>query len=259
MSGFEKMAAKYSVALDKTIGLGQMNLRKYSFRTVGYLKLNISLVVFENAIIYKELSLETVSKLKCRSGGEINSGLLDYQYLSSAIGAGIAFPLQGCPSCGNLESDKLDVEKLHSLEKAYPHIRFRPRSGSSQKFNDLVFKSYMAYDLENVNDEMVKMVSNERYGEIEDLLFCPNYSVSINAFEALFFLNTEGKITLTHAVQTKMDELKNAPISIRVVCGRDCIVTKPSYKSLEIAESAILKKYRESIAGTNGASNAQKD
>ena len=109
------------------------------------------------------------------------------------------------------------------------------------------------YDfLENdvVEEAVADIIRDKNYDAIVELLYSPNYLISLNAYVALVYLDSKGMVQLSPPIQSKSEEIVNNTNSILVVCGKDCVSSQPSYKSLNIHKENIIKKYETSLTKT---------
>jgi len=226
---------------------GQIKIKEIVLKG-NYLRVPILLEFVDKVIVRMKVTLQTSTHAKC---GDYENNMIDFKLIKDYYL--LHLPLLFTIEYDEMVGDSIYIANLHSLAKKREDIRFNiPGSHSEKWVNDIFRKQYQADSLSAYNStsapsDFVNLISQQKWSEIEDLLFSPNYLVSVNAMEAMIYLASVNKIVLTKEVQEKMNKIKTGPSKFRSRSGHDVYYTMNGYKDLQTTDNHVIKKYASSL------------
>jgi len=137
----------------------------------------------------------------------------------------------------------------------YPDYKFGPCSKDFENeewINRICYNQYNSdssccYSYIKANKDYIDLINNMKINIINDLLYSPNYIYSINAMEAIIYLNSINKITIDDAMKTRMESIKKAKYVITIQKSSDLYSTVNGYNELNTSDENVIKKYRNSL------------
>ena len=152
-----------------------------------------------------------------------------------------------------MTSDTIFLSNLNSLATKFPDYKFNiPSLEIVNSMNNLFVSQYQTdsfylYSKTKPPEDFVELIKENKISIIKDLLYSPNYFVSINAMEALIYLSSVSKIQLSPDLIEKINQLKNATFGIMTQSTPDVFVSRQGYKDLRIKDEDVIKKYTSSL------------
>jgi hypothetical protein len=99
------------------------------------------------------------------------------------------------------------------------------------------------YTFNKVGSVLKKLVKNEKWDVLKDLLYSPNYFYAVNAMEALLYGQNQQKVTLNNNDNQKILALKNATWQI-ISQPFDVVYTYEGYGKLKLTDEKVISKYK---------------
>ncbi len=220
-------------------------VKKYETKIAapGNLTASISFAVFQNAIVFKKIKFETITRTNCISPGQHFTDTQDLNYLDIFCLPLIDFPLNFfCAKCGAVQSDIIYGEKF----KNYQGNEYKLVTADSIRFNEMIWYAADVYHTDFAEPEFAALAKNHNSYMLLMLLYSPNQIMAINAMEALTFLQATSVINPQPDILQKIEEVKTSPVKIKSQSG-DSTKDAQVYKDLNISQEQIVAKYNQAI------------
>jgi hypothetical protein len=214
----------------------------------NYLRANIILEFIDNITVRTKVTLTTVTHAKCGMNG---NSMLDFKILRD-------FFIKDAKMLFNVKYDEMIADTIYSdnltlLTSKRKEYKFNiPGTSSENWVNNIFIKQYQAdssgfYNYSKAPKDFVKLIKENEISVIKDLLFSPNYFVSINAMEALLYLSSVNKVKLTTELNDKIIRIKNGAFRFLSQGAPDVFYIREGYKDLQMTDEKVFKKYSLSM------------
>jgi hypothetical protein len=246
---FVKNAGKNKLVQSQNMQAGMVGLKQFKVdENSGYIATDIWLTVIDDKIIYKKFVIKNTAKRKCASNNT-PIPFFDYVYLKGMVND-IDFPIYGCANCDSLVVDTLYQSLFNEMEQKYPAYKFIPAVENKTLKDQLFTATYLqagSYHNKEADGLFIQLMKLKEYETIVSLLYSPNHLMAVNAYEALVYLKSTREMEVNTQLEEKMKTIAGSDIEIPVFCGRDCIPTNFSYKTLKVSERNIYDKYEAAL------------
>jgi hypothetical protein len=224
---------------------GLLTFSKYIIKG-NYLRLELNISHIEDVIVRKHFFLTTLSSGRC----DVSSmKILDYSLLKELI-TGIEFKV-GIWDHRYLYNETYCFDELNVLSSRYPGYRFNipdilnkdlvNRAFCNQYNND----SSRCYSYQTPDKYFASFVKNGQLDVIEMLLYSPNYFYSVNAMEALIYLQSIGKANIDSKMNERIKSLKESKYKITIRKTSDFYSTVEGYSSIGVTDAMVIQKYKD--------------
>lgn len=214
----------------------------------NYLRANIVIEFIDNVTVRSKVTLTTVTHAKC---GEYGNLMMDFKLVSD-------FFLQDAKMLFGVKYDEMVADTIYSDNLALLAVNRKdykfniPGTDSESWVNDVFIKQYQAdssgsYNYSKAPKDFVKLIKENKISVVKDLLFSPNYFVSVNAMEALLYLSSVNKVQLTKDLNDRIAEIKKQPFIILQQGAPDVFYNREGYKDLQMTDERVIKKYSSSM------------
>ncbi len=205
---------------------------------------DIRLESIDGLIVRKKYMIEAKEYFSCNTVSDkmLNFPLLKYVVADHANFL-IRIPDPDYVQCDTLVYPNIDLAAKESKEyKIIRQMRSEEAWVNRILEKQFDFDSSRFYSFDRPGDYFDRFVRDRKYGIISDLLYSPNYLFSINAMEALIYLDHVGKIKLSDAERKRIDVIKNQRSDICVL-GYDIKSNLHGYKELQTTDEKVIAKY----------------
>lgn len=211
-----------------------------------YLYVKIKLKFIDNIIIRRELVIKTSTHGNCR---ENQYWVFDFKLGKTYFFKDLKLLLN--VNFEEMVADTIYTNNLRSLAEQRKDYRFNiPGSSSEEWINEIFEGQYTenvgAYTYGRAPKDFVKLIKENKMTVITDLLYSPNYIISINAMESLLYLSSIGKISLSKEINERITQIKSGSFIFLQGAG-DVYHTKKGYKDLQMTDEKVVKKYAMSM------------
>jgi len=217
----------------------------------NYVRIELTIETIDSFIFRKALSLTTTTFGRC---GESSFRVLDFKLLRDFLLNEVHFIIQVKDNNSIVATD-FNESNLRLALQNYPDYKFGPCSKDFENeewINRICYNQYNSdssccYSYIKANKDYIDLINNMKINIINDLLYSPNYIYSINAMEAIIYLNSINKITIDDAMKTRMESIKKAKYVITIQKSSDLYSTVNGYNELNTSDENVIKKYRNSL------------
>ena len=230
---------KRKFAVDST-NLGGAILYKIGLPAKGNLSVVLSFTIFDDEIVYKSISFHTSTKTNCLAPKFDSLIPEDLNYLETVCIPNLEIPLNLCWSCEYITSDTTNHQALKNYDGS-KYILLK--SDTLQYINRVTWHDIRVYNNESPATELAFLIKNRNISLLEQLLFSPNYVLSVYSMEALIFLEDSETEPLPNNIHEKMNEIINSRTPIYYQYS-DVIRPDIFYKDLNVSKRQILAKYK---------------
>lgn len=229
---------------DEILNNGLLHAR--IFRIQGkYLKLSCTIDFANDVILHQKFVVETKTSSSC---GPFLNMYFDYKILKQFFLKKIASVIS--PDFTSIVLDTTyfeNIRKVAAVETGFTFIL--PDSASDLWINDLILAQYMSesyrgYSLQVPPKDFLQLVKLHEVDLLTKLLYSPNYCLSINAMEALVYLNTIKTINFTNEQLRQIAKLKSERVEIISQIAPDAFYPVSSYSQLGMTDERVIAKYR---------------
>lgn len=220
-------------------GIIKIARRLYS---IGNLKVKYLVESIGGYVTRKQLKIETRTSIRCDGFRTIDFNYLDLLDLDT-------LNITWSANQFEIEKDSIYLENINQLTGLYPDFQFRlPFDDSTGITTSAWINQYRAseaccYEISKPPKEFKVLTSETNIEVLKALLFSPNYFYSLNAMEALVYLNLLRKVELTDSETAKINEIKNKDHFIINQVSSDVFARLGSYKELNMTDEKIIEKY----------------
>ena len=214
----------------------------------NYLRVEGRIEFIDNVIHRIFFTLSTKTNGRC---GESNFRVLDFKLLKECFLRDIDFNIFYKNTV--IELAKFYPDKIAAAAKNYTDYSFNtPEINKSGAINDILLNQYNSdssccYSFLKANKDFVKLIEDNRIDIIKSLLFSPNYFYSLNAMEAVIYLNSINKIAIDNKMKEKIDAIKNATFQVTIQRSEDSFMTVKGYKEINTTDEAVITKIKNSL------------
>lgn len=212
-----------------------------------YLNLNVKIDLIDNIIVRSKVTLRTTTHGKCGS----HTHLLDFKVIRDFFirDAKMLFNV----GYDEMASDTIYSDNLVALAQKRSDYKFSiPGSSTEEWINKIFAKQYQvdsagAYDYTKAPRSFVMLIKESRIEVLKDLLYSPNYITSVNAMEAMLYLESIGKLQLSTELNNRITQIKNGSFTIMQQGAPDVLYRREGYKELQMTDEKAIKKYKLSM------------
>lgn len=225
-----------------SINLGAFTKYNARIYSEGYLQLHISFSTFNDEIIFKKIYFNTAYFTNCIDPNIPAISTQDINYLEQYCIPVIDFPVSFSSAYGTyLSCDTLFRYKLSNLQQDQFHFFL---STNEEALNNLSWFEIDTYMLDYIPESVLKL--RDQTALLFQLLYSPNYVLSIYAAEMLIYLKETNQLSLSQQVLDKIEAIRNAAVKIRWQYS-DVVKSGVYYKDLGLNTQAILNKVSKAI------------
>lgn len=213
-----------------------------------YLWVNVKADFIDNILVRSKVTLRTTTHGKCGSYVD----LPDFKVLKNFfIKDSKMLFIIGYDD--EITSDTTYYSNLTLLAAKRKDYKFSiPGSGVEDWINEIFTKQYQTdradvYNYTTPPKGFARLVKENRTEVIKDLLYSPNYIISVNAMEALLYLSSVGKVQLTTELSNKITQIKNGSFIIMQQGAPDVLYKREGYKDLHMTDEKVVRKYQSSL------------
>lgn len=214
----------------------------------NYLKAGLRLEFIDNILVRRKINLTTSTHAKC---GMYDNSIMDFKLVKDVFikEAKVLFTV----AYEEIVSDTLYLTNLELLANKHREFRFNiPGTSPTTWIDDIFTKQYKAeqsccYSALKASDDFMRLIKEEKYQTIMDLLYSPNYFTSVNAMEALIYLSSINKVELTSGIKDRITSLKSASFKITKQMAPDAFYNIDGYSSLGMTDEKVIIKYSSSM------------
>ena len=213
----------------------------------NYLRANIILEFIDNVSVRTKVTLTTVSHAKCGMNG---NSMLDFKIVRDFMkDTRMLFGVK----YDEMIADTIYSDNLTLSASKRKDYKFNiPGTASESWVNDIFIRQYQAdssgfYNYSKAPKDFIKLIQENEISIIKNLLFSPNYFVSVNAMEALLYLSSVNKVQLTTELNDKINQIKNGSFKFLSQGAPDVFYIREGYKDLQMTDEKVFKKYSLSM------------
>jgi len=216
--------------------------KKYDTRvkSEGNLDIHVSLATFKDQIVYKRIYFNTKTNTLFDHDNS-NSFPPDIKYIDSILIPNIHFPIAFCMNCYWIACDTTYTNKL----AAFTVTDFKFFSDSSY-LNYMTWFDNDVYKRDYAVRDICDIVKRNDTAVLEKLLYSPNYILAIYAMEALIYMRSTGSYSPSIVTSEKMNQIKNADITIRWQTS-DVVREGFPYRKLGVIDEFIIYKFKAQL------------
>jgi len=220
-----------------------------NFKLLGtYLKGDLIIEFIDSLKTRERIVLTTRTKGSC---SEFRDIMMDFNFIRKYVlnNLNVNFKI----SLDELTFDTLYLDNIKTLAKLHENYKFNvPGTSKEDWINSIFLNQYASeksccYQSLKPPAEFIRLIKEQQFDIIHDLLFSPNYFTALNAMEALIYLSDAHKVSLSDADLKRIGEIKNSSIQFKKEMASDFFVTVGSYKELDMTNEKIIKKYQSAL------------
>jgi hypothetical protein len=220
------------------------------------LHVRVELAYMDSLLITTDLGIRIYNKVNCHG---LADEFVDYRFVLAHYVPKISYPMRVIDRFSTspyMVYRKFHPENLEIEAKAHPGYTMSAAclaDSATSWIAQIIRRSYdpdssCCYLFDRGQPDMLHLISAGRLDMVKDLLWSPSYFYSISAMEALIYLTHVGKIEIDGRMQSRIDDLKRMNYRLMATAtGSDVTHMEDGYKDLKMKESAVIKKYQNSL------------
>ena len=218
----------------------------------NYLRVEAKLELIDSNTFRKSCVLSTSTNGRC---GHAKFRIFDFKLLKECLIPDMTFKISFRNNL--IESGKFIKRSLILSSKNHSDYKFNIPVADRLDFVDRIFlnqynsDSSCCYSYLQAHRDFVTLVKSDNTDVIKNLLYSPNYFYSIQAMEAILYLNSINKIVIDDSMKERMRFIKQSDCPLTIQKTEDLFMTVGGYKEIKTTDEAVIKKYQKSLSQTS--------